>query len=243
MYQYIYRRVGDVETARDLTADLFGALLKAAQNGRGPDQHIRAWLYRAAHNIVIDHYRSRQHRQHLPLSEELVSAHDDPASLSESRLSAEVVRTALMNQPESADRDQTRNRIEDCDSTECNGAPDQDRLRDGQDDADQIETPDQDQTQDRTGDCDSDCDGTPDQIQDRDQDQDGSGDGVQDENREQTGQNDEVDQGQPSDTPSDLAPVDNGNDSSGNGSSDSSSGSNSDGSSDSGGGGSGKDGK
>ena len=95
MYQYIYRRVGEVEIARDLTSDLFGSLLKAAQNGRGPDQNIRAWLYRSAHNIVIDYYRYRQHRQHLPLSEELVSAHNDPVRLSEAHFSADMVRAAL----------------------------------------------------------------------------------------------------------------------------------------------------
>lgn len=95
MYQYIYRRLGQVDTARDLTADLFGSLLQAVQNGRGPDHNIRAWLYRSAHNIVIDYYRYRQHRRHLPLSEELVSAREDPVRLAEAHLSAEMVRTAL----------------------------------------------------------------------------------------------------------------------------------------------------
>ncbi len=95
MYRYIYRRVGEVEIARDLTADLFGCLLQAAQNGRGPDQNIKAWLFRTAHNTVIDFYRYRRHRRHLPLIEELVNDGNDPVRLSESQLSADMVRAAL----------------------------------------------------------------------------------------------------------------------------------------------------
>lgn len=95
IYRYIYRQVGDVETARDLTAEVFQHFLQAIQTGKGPDQNLQAWLYRTAHNGVIDHYRRRQHRQHLPLQEELVNAHDDPAQLAEGKLSAAEVRAAL----------------------------------------------------------------------------------------------------------------------------------------------------
>lgn len=61
IYSYIFRRVGDVETARDLTADVFKHLLQALQEGNGPEQSLRAWLYRAAHNQVIDYYLSLIH--------------------------------------------------------------------------------------------------------------------------------------------------------------------------------------
>lgn len=95
MYRYIYRQVSDVETARDLTAELFRRFLQAIQQGQGPDQALRAWLYRTAHNLVIDHYRRQQHRQHLPLPEQLVNANDDPVGLAEEQILAEQVRVAL----------------------------------------------------------------------------------------------------------------------------------------------------
>lgn len=95
MYRYIYRQVSDVETARDLTAELFRRYLQAIQQGQGPDQALRAWLYRTAHNLVIDHYRRQQHRQHLPLPEEVVNTDDDPVSLAEEQILAEQVRAAL----------------------------------------------------------------------------------------------------------------------------------------------------
>jgi RNA polymerase sigma-70 factor (ECF subfamily) len=95
VYRYIYRQVGEVEATRDLAAEVFHRLLQSVQRGKNPDQHARAWLYRTAHNLVVDFYRRQQHRQHLPLDEELVSARDDPVKIAEQRVSAARVRAAL----------------------------------------------------------------------------------------------------------------------------------------------------
>lgn len=95
LYRYIYRQVGDVDTARDLTGAVFQRFLQALRQGKGPDEYLRAWLYRTAHNVVVDHYRRQKHRQHLPLGEELLTTTDDPVRLAEQHLSAEAVRAAL----------------------------------------------------------------------------------------------------------------------------------------------------
>jgi RNA polymerase sigma-70 factor (ECF subfamily) len=95
IYVYVYRRVGDVESARDLAAEVFHRLVGAAQKGNGPDRYPKAWLYRTAHNLVVDHYRRQTHRQHLPLNEELTSSGDDPGAAAERQISADRVRMAL----------------------------------------------------------------------------------------------------------------------------------------------------
>jgi RNA polymerase sigma-70 factor (ECF subfamily) len=95
IYRYIYRHVGEVETARDLAAETFRRLLVAVQQGHGPSENLKAWLYQAAHNLVIDYYRRQKHRAHLPLTEELVDGNDDPVSSAELQLSAGQVRAAL----------------------------------------------------------------------------------------------------------------------------------------------------
>jgi RNA polymerase sigma-70 factor (ECF subfamily) len=95
LYSYIFRRVGDVEAARDLTADVFNRFLQATANGNGPDEHLRAWLYRVAHNIVVDHYRRQEHRQGQPLEESLVSGEAAPDAVAEHRLRCQGVRSAL----------------------------------------------------------------------------------------------------------------------------------------------------
>jgi RNA polymerase sigma-70 factor (ECF subfamily) len=72
MYAYIYRRVSDAVLAEDLTSELFLRVLRAIQNEHTWRDSFVAWLYRIAHNLVVDVYRS----QPPPL----VSLEDVPAA-------------------------------------------------------------------------------------------------------------------------------------------------------------------
>ncbi len=95
IYRYIYRQVSDVEVTRDLTADVFHRLLKALQKGNGPRQDTKAWLYRTAHNIIVDYYRRQQYRDHLPLYEGIIDGDMDPSHAAETHLATERMRQAL----------------------------------------------------------------------------------------------------------------------------------------------------
>lgn len=95
IYSYIYRRVGDVEVARDLAADVFRRFLQALHKGSGPKDNLRAWFYRVAHNIVVDHYRRQANRNHLPIEDNLADDSLDPGQSAEFNLQLEEVREAL----------------------------------------------------------------------------------------------------------------------------------------------------
>lgn len=95
VYGYIYRRTGEVEIARDLTTEVFHRFLKALQQGNEPSVSLRAWLYRVAHNIVVDYYRRREHRQHLVLDEEVCASGDELDQAVERKLLTEQLRTAI----------------------------------------------------------------------------------------------------------------------------------------------------
>lgn len=95
IYRYIYRRTGEVEVARDLTAGVFERFLQAVGKGKGPDDNFRAWFYRVAHNIVVDHYRRQQHRNHVPLYDGALISSDGPDKVVERHLQAERLRSAL----------------------------------------------------------------------------------------------------------------------------------------------------
>lgn len=97
LYKYISRQVSDMETARDLTAETFQRFLQALDRGHGPDENLKAWLYRAAHNVVVDHYRRQEHRRHLPLPEQLVDGDVDLARSAEISMTAERVHDALQH--------------------------------------------------------------------------------------------------------------------------------------------------
>jgi len=67
--KYIYRRTSDPDIAKDLTSQVFHKATEALATGRGPRTSISGWLYRAAHNAVIDHYRARERRRSVCLDD------------------------------------------------------------------------------------------------------------------------------------------------------------------------------
>ncbi len=101
LYRYIYQHLRHRATAEDLTAEVFSRMLEQLAKGRGPEQHLRAWLYRVAHNLVVDHTRRQVHRDHDPLDEELVSTGQDletevHGAIQRERAAAALQRLTLM---------------------------------------------------------------------------------------------------------------------------------------------------
>ena len=84
-----------MRTARDLTADVFHRLLQAVQKGKGPSRNAKAWLYRTAHNLVVDYYRRQQFRNHHPLEKDMSTGEPGPAQVAEDHALAETIREAL----------------------------------------------------------------------------------------------------------------------------------------------------
>lgn len=97
IYSYIFRQVDEVETARDLAAEVFRRLLQSVKHGTGPDQDVKAWLFRTAHNIVIDYYRGRAYRSHAPLNTDTIGFGEDPVTLAERNIQAGEVMDAWRN--------------------------------------------------------------------------------------------------------------------------------------------------
>jgi RNA polymerase sigma-70 factor (ECF subfamily) len=93
LYAYLYRRLGDRPLAEDLTADVFLSALAALQGGRFAHDSLRAWLYRLAHNRLVDHYR-RAERAPL-LLDDAAAAPDDVPEAAGKRRQAAWVRAAL----------------------------------------------------------------------------------------------------------------------------------------------------
>ncbi len=75
IYSYVLRRLGNQDSAQNTASECFCRLLQAYQDGRGPKDGVLYWLYRVAHNLVVDVYRQSD-RQPLPLYEEMLSDKD-----------------------------------------------------------------------------------------------------------------------------------------------------------------------
>jgi RNA polymerase sigma-70 factor (ECF subfamily) len=69
LYRYAMRLIGDACLAEDCVAETFSRYLKALQTHHGPRDHLQAYLYRIAHNWIVDLYRN--HDSTVALSESL----------------------------------------------------------------------------------------------------------------------------------------------------------------------------
>lgn len=59
LFRYFLRAVGQIETARDLTQDVFVRATRAAIPDV-PEGEVRAWIFRIARNLALDHHRRTQ---------------------------------------------------------------------------------------------------------------------------------------------------------------------------------------
>jgi RNA polymerase sigma-70 factor (ECF subfamily) len=92
LYRYVYYRVADRHEAEDLTETVF---LKAweALKRMDPDRlNFQAWVYRIAHNTVVDHFRRR--KPEVPLEHINNLHHQGPTPEQEAQVKLEEVRLA-----------------------------------------------------------------------------------------------------------------------------------------------------
>jgi RNA polymerase sigma-70 factor, ECF subfamily len=92
LYRYAMRLLGDDCAAEDCVSETFSRFLKALDAGKGPRDYLQAYLFRTAHNLVVDHYRRQ------PLTEELddgLPQAETTESVAEDNLQQSRVRAAL----------------------------------------------------------------------------------------------------------------------------------------------------
>jgi len=103
IYAYVCRRLGcgnslqEQMVAEDLTAEVFVRMLKAIQRGKAWRTSFSGWLYRIAHNLVVDHFRSRSRSQKVSLDDAppLLADEGDPVEIVERKLDHQRLGRAL----------------------------------------------------------------------------------------------------------------------------------------------------
>ena len=80
IYRYVLYRVSDVAEAEDLTETTFLKAWQALADYRVRDVPFNAWLYRIAHNVIVDQHRTRKDTlsldQHIEIRDEAASPED-----------------------------------------------------------------------------------------------------------------------------------------------------------------------
>ncbi|HQY92945.1 MAG: sigma-70 family RNA polymerase sigma factor [Caldilinea sp.] len=97
IFNYIYRRTGEEALAEDFTAQVFLKMLESIRDQKAWHSSFSGWLYRIAHNLVIDHYRRRGRQGSVDIEEASPTAPEEhnPAVTVEHTLEAERLRAAI----------------------------------------------------------------------------------------------------------------------------------------------------
>ena len=74
MYRYLYVRIGDRDVAEELTAEVFEQACKGVHRFHYRGVPFASWLYRVAHNVMVDWQRRRKRNPEVPVLVDIAGA-------------------------------------------------------------------------------------------------------------------------------------------------------------------------
>ena len=93
--RYAYVRIGNRGDAEDIAGEVFLKALQALKTYRERGVPIQAWLFRIAHNLVVDHLRKTTKRKTVPIESVLIESGVNPATVAEKNIEFERATSAM----------------------------------------------------------------------------------------------------------------------------------------------------
>ena len=94
IYRYIVLKIGDRTEAEDMTQQVFLSAIKSISSFKWKGTPFSAWLFRIAHNQMVDYWRKKAKRATVPLDESLADGGDNPGLMAEQNLEIEHLAAA-----------------------------------------------------------------------------------------------------------------------------------------------------
>lgn len=88
---YVFVHTGSRTEAEDLAGEVFVKALESAGSYRERGIPMQAWLFRIAHNLVVDHLRKAAKRKTVPLDTVPIETETNPVTVAEKNLEFERV--------------------------------------------------------------------------------------------------------------------------------------------------------
>ncbi len=101
IFRYLFYRVGDQQTAEDLTSEVFLRMIEKLPAYHDRKLSLQAWLFQIARNLSIDHYRKMSIQQNVQLEDDFPEQREEPLEMIAQELTSEKLRHALVKLPES----------------------------------------------------------------------------------------------------------------------------------------------
>lgn len=70
IFRYIFYKVGNFQESQDLTGQTFLKAFENIDSYEMRDVAFSSWLYRIAHNLVVDYFRKESKREKVPIEEQ-----------------------------------------------------------------------------------------------------------------------------------------------------------------------------
>jgi RNA polymerase sigma-70 factor (ECF subfamily) len=93
IFRYLYYRIGDRQTAEDLTSEVFVRMLRSLSGYKTQTAPFQSWLFRIARNLSVDYFR--QSGSATELTENIKSSEPLPEAVVEQSFNHEALRQAL----------------------------------------------------------------------------------------------------------------------------------------------------
>ncbi len=98
IYRYVYLKVGNRTEAEDLTQEVFVKALEAITTYKWRNLPFTSWLFRIAHNLVVDYFRKQGKVEKIPLDDDIVlPSKSNPALTAELALEIEALAKDIEN--------------------------------------------------------------------------------------------------------------------------------------------------
>jgi len=91
IYRYIVLKIGDRTEAEDMTQQVFLNALQSISSYKWKGMPFASWLYRIAHNQIVDYLRKKSRHASVPLDESISKADTDgdPKHVTERKMEIE----------------------------------------------------------------------------------------------------------------------------------------------------------
>ena len=94
IYRYVALKIGDRMEAEDITQQVFLKAIKSISSFKWKGFPFSSWLFRIAHNQVVDYLRKKTKRDAVDLDDTLLASDDDPQLAFERKLDIEQLALA-----------------------------------------------------------------------------------------------------------------------------------------------------
>lgn len=94
VYRYLTLKTGSRAEAEDMTQQVFVKAYRSIRSFKWKGVPFSSWLFRIAHNVMVDFFRRQAKQPTVPLDESLVAGDENPMKAAELRFDVERVAVA-----------------------------------------------------------------------------------------------------------------------------------------------------